>query len=627
MQVSQVNSNIPKVNNGRISRNINNKNQSFKGIGVAVDKFALGVANAIENGGLVLSFTLQDMLGTNIPRPVMGLLRNKKENKGKTNIRFAAKEFVREILTGPSMFIIPAIMLSVAKKFVGKTINVPMKVIKSLGDIHANQALNNAGGVINKQEFIQNAFATIIKNAKNEPNISETTIEKANELAKLLTEQVNKNGTKEAIKQISEEFINISKKYAKDAAHTNFTTVKLSDNTSVPVKDAINFITSYADDVVEKVRTSNTQNIEELIKNITNKKVISRFAMNTIMFAAVMTFLQVIPKLYNKAEGKENAGLKGLMKEETLNDSSLNDIKPKENKTSPSFGSAASFANKLTSSGLFGKIVQGAEFEGINVSFPLLLSVMGFGIILPRTVQAKDKYDREEILRRDVTTCAVMCFAEKALRKWFSKFNETKSGLVLAAKETGFKTQGLLKRLFDYSRPIKGVKLLSSDQIVSNYSGIDNYKDGIKGFCDFISEQGGDLRKVFSLTEESKLLVESVLQKEGASLSSANNNTITSILEKAKNSDEVKQLIKLFEDKNNPWVTKARTLNARFTALSVIVLVPVLLGFFLPWFNEKTTKRKFTEEHSVKNNDTNINNNFLIKNNSELFSDIANFTK
>ncbi len=627
MQVSQVNSNLPKVNNGRQSRNINNKSQSFKGIGLVADKFALEVANAIENGGLFVSFTLQDMLGTNVPRPVMGLLRNKKENKGKTNKSFAAKELVREMLTGPSMFIIPAIMLTITKKLIGKTINVPMKVIKSLGNIHANQAINSAGEAINKQEFIQNAFAAIIKNAKSESAASETTIKKANELTKLLTEQVDKKGTKEAIKQISEEFINISKKYADDAAHTDFTTVKLAENTSVPVKDVINYITSYADDVVEKVRTSNTPNIEGLIKNIANKKVIGRFAMNTLMFAAVMTFLQVIPKLYNKAEGKENAGLKGLMKEETLNDSSLNDIKPKENKSVPSFGSAASFANKLTGSSLFGKIAQGAEFEGCNVSFPLLLAIMGFGILMPRTIQAKDKYDREEILRRDVTTCTVMCFAEKELRKGFSKFNENKSGLVLAAKEAGFKTKSPLKRLFDYLRPIKGVRVLSTDQIISKYSGLDNYRDGIKGFCDFISQQGGNLRKVFSLTEESKSLVESALQKEGSSLSNADNATITAILEKAKNSDEVKKLVKLFEDKNNPWVTKAKTLNARFTALSVIVLVPAFLGFFLPWFNEKTTKRKFTEEHTVKNNDTKINNNFLAGNNSELFSDIANFTK
>ena len=625
MQVSKVNIDVPKQitkqNNGRETSN--NNIQSFKGIGMMADKFALGVANAIENGGLAVSFTLQDMLGTNLPRPIMGLRRNKKENKGAQNTKFAAKELVREMLTGPSMFFIPGTMLAIGKKVAGKTVGVPAQAIDALGDIHAAQPLTQAGEAIGKQEFYKNAFSQIIKNAKSETEASKETLDTAADFARrLINGAKDKASSKEAITSISSDFIDISKKYATDAAHTDFTQAALSGSMKSNIKNTISYITSYADDVVEKAKSQDKSKITEYIKNTANKKVIGRFALNLAMFGAVMTFLQVIPKLYNKAEGKDNAGLKGLMKEETLRD----DYTQKD-KSKPSFGSAAGIAKTITGSGIVNKFARAVEFSGPSLSFPLLVGVMGFGIMFPRLKNAKDKYDREEILRRDAVTCAVMCVGEKQLRKGFSKLNENKSGLVLAAKEKGFSNKPLLKRVFNYLRPINGVQVLSSNQIVSKYSNIEAYKDGFKGFCDFISGQGGNLSKVFGLTKDSSSIVGSLLEKEGTTLAKADNETITKVLDKAKDSEEIKKLTELFKDKNNPWVTKAKTLNARFTALSVLVLVPVFLGFMLPWINEKTTKRKFREDNTINRHpQTNALVNLNYKT-SDLFKDMANFKK
>ena len=141
--------NIPKQpnNKGREGLNSSKKSESFNGLMTGVDKLSLGVANLIENGGLAVSFTLQDMIGTNIPRPLMGLVRNSKENKGDFNLSFAAKELVREMLTGPSMFIIPGAMLKVAKPIFGKTINMPAKTIKALGEIHKKEILKNGQAI------------------------------------------------------------------------------------------------------------------------------------------------------------------------------------------------------------------------------------------------------------------------------------------------------------------------------------------------------------------------------------------------------------------------------------------------------------------------------------------------
>ena len=157
MRINRITTDIPKnktkqsqdYNKININNNIRTKNNpTFKG---GLDSFCLGVADLIENGGLAISFTFQDMLGTNLPRPIMGLRRNTKENKGEKNLKFAAKELVREMLTGPSMFLIPMGMLGVGKRIIGKTIDVPMKFIKSFGEIHAAQAINEAGEAISKQ--------------------------------------------------------------------------------------------------------------------------------------------------------------------------------------------------------------------------------------------------------------------------------------------------------------------------------------------------------------------------------------------------------------------------------------------------------------------------------------------
>ena len=671
MQISRISTAVPdRINqnnkktktqqNNYANNNIDKSKQqvSFKG---TIDKFCLGLANLIENGGLAISFTLQDMLGTNLPRPIMGLKRNSKENKGEVNTNFAAKELVREMLTGPSMFVIPGIMLWAGKPIFGKSIDIPMNIIKSLGEIYAANPLieqkeaaatikkpfyknifsrtsdkTNLQKVAGKKDFYKSAFAEILKRAKSETNPSKETLEKATELAQQLINIPKGSGKKikaekkALIENISSEIIDISKKFAKDPAHTDFTVAKLSDTTAVPVKDAISHIMAYADDVVKKATRRSPEKAQDFIKKISNRKILGRFTTNIVMYGTVLAFLQIIPKLYNKAEGKDNAGLKGLMKEETFNNKpEAKEDKPVKDKSNPSFGSSAKAVSTLTGSGIIGKIAHGLEFEGLNLSFPMLLGVMGLGVLLPRTIQAKDKYDREEILRRDLTTCTVMCLGEKELRKGFSKLNEKNSGFVLAAKEKGFENKSFFKRLFDYLRPEKGVRVLSTDQIVSKYSEINKYKDGIKGFCEFIEGQGGNLSKVFSLTDESKTIVQRLLEKEGKDIATADNSTIKEVLSKAIDSDDVKKLTELFEKHDNPWVTKAKTLNARFTALSVLVLVPVFLGFMLPWINEKTTKRKFAEENAKKLSDNINKNNFFMSQNKvpDLFSDIANFTK
>jgi len=656
MQVSKVNTSFDAGKKAE-SRNIKSAAQPFKGI---IDSISLGTANAIENGGLAVSFTLQDMLGTNFPRPIMGLLRNQKENHGKKNKSFAAKEFVREFLTGPSMFIIPGAMLKICKdvfKF-GNLCDVPVKYIRELSRIHAENAVKD-GKIADRFEFFKDSFAQIVKNAKGETEISKDTVKTAEKYAKILEnampEYYNiKNSGKlfagwradrfleSKAKVLLSRFEKVSKAYSDDAVHADFTAVKISDKAAGSMKNTVKYLAAYAEDAVQKAAGQSKDKVKDFIKNLADKKTAGRFALNIAMYAAVLGFLQVIPKLYNSAEGQSNAGLKGLMQEETFNDKELNAKYAKQpdkadsskNKANPSFGSMFTpIADKLTDGGRLSRFANNAaEFDGCNLSFPFLLFLMFGGILLPRTLKAKDKYDREEILRRDLISCAVMCFAAKELEKGFSKLNEVKSGLVLASKDKGFKDKSLFKRFFDYLKPITGVRVLSTDQIRAKYTDIDKYKEGVKGFCDFISGQGGQLNKVFSLSEKSKEIVNELLKKEGKDIASADNAAITAAIEKAKGTDALERLASLFRNRNNPWVVKARTLNSKFTALSVLVLVPLFLGFMLPFINERSTKKRIKDELAASKTPGAASNNknfdFMkeIKNNS-VFSEMVKYTK
>lgn len=628
MQISSVNTNFPIQSNYK--NNCNNKNissinnTSFKG----VDNSCLALSTMIENGGFKVSFLIVDMLGTVIPRIAEGAMRNQDENNGELNYRFAAKEAAREITSGPSIFIVPFVIdkcsqdyLSKFSDVFGKSSGISADFIRAFGEIHAQNAVKN-GKVASKEEFFKNTFCVILKNAKGELTITAATEKEARSFAQTLyaaSQSKKKGALVSAIDSLSSKFVNISKANAVDGVHTDFTVAKVSDKASSSFRKATQNMVDFADDVVEKASKQSAENAKNFTVELVDKKIIARAGHNIVKYGAVIGVFQLIPKFYNLVEGDENAGLKGLMKQETLGDNNVNNNSDKSN---PSFGAGSSFSKSITGDGFFSKFLRNMEFDGCSMSFPQLAFFMLSAILYPRIKNARDEYDREEIIRRDVVTCAAMCAGEKILRHAFSKINEVKSGFVLATKGIDFKRKNIFRRVLDYLNPMNGIQMLSSEQIRAKYTNIGNYKKGIVGFCDFISEQGGNLSKLFSIDKTSKSIVEKLLKKEGKDLASADNITITKVLEKNMHSKDVKKLTALFYETkrtkkanpswldkilgqtenvdDNPWVKKARTLNARFTALSVLVLVPAFLGFMLPAINERATKKRIAKLQASK---------------------------
>lgn len=307
--------------------------QSFKG---GFDSVIIGTMDAIERGGLFASFTMQDFLGTILPRPLAGLTRNQKENNGKKNTKFALKEIIRETTSGPSMFVIPLLILTPIKKFVGKALDVPTNFIKGLGDIYKNnispEKITDASKM--KLDYYIQAFKNVLSTSTGKPvdEISEQAEKMAQSLLDMETSEKTPfikqlkgdyiPGTKQFINnQLADDFTTLIKQTSNNAS-TDFLTASITkdgEKISAPFKKVITYISDYADDAINKtLKNHNTvNNLKEFIENFNNKRICGRFAINAIMTVVVTSFLAIVPKLYNMG-GKENPALIGLDASKTV---------------------------------------------------------------------------------------------------------------------------------------------------------------------------------------------------------------------------------------------------------------------------------------------------------------------
>lgn len=330
MQVQTISSQSPK---SKINNNFKTlHNQSFKG---GFDNTVIAVMDAIDRGGLFASFTTQDMLGTNLPRPIMGLRRNKKENQGKKNTTLALKEAIREFTTGPSMFAIPGAILFLSKRFIGKSLNIPSKAIHKMGKLFEDtvNATNAATPEKLKLEYYKNAFSNILSSstkqskkaiASNSKKMAEDLVAlealKHKPFIKKLKGTKTEGFYEDAMDSLVDKFMKLRKNSIKDVSNSFFSaTIKTADGeATMPIEKLIKHVAEYADDAIGKTSAfvKNAASIDNgavknFIINFNNKRICQRFGLNILMSAAVISFLTIIPRLYNVS--KDNPALRGLV--------------------------------------------------------------------------------------------------------------------------------------------------------------------------------------------------------------------------------------------------------------------------------------------------------------------------
>ena len=318
------------------------------------------------------------------------------------------------------------------------------------------------------------------------------------------------------------------------------------------------------------------------------------------MWGAVVAFYTIIPKLYNLGL-KSDPGLKGL-------DNKTAQENKEQNSKNISFqgGIASKLGKTAIENEKFGNFLSKFEFNGASMPITAMLTLL-FGFCLPpRYLNAKSDKERKEILVRDISSFAAILFGAKALSRGFSDILAKVSGLALNIKPEDH-SKGLFHKIKNYVTAGEGINVLSSEQIVSKYSKIDQYKDGINGFFDFLEENGGNVKKVLNIDNTVKENAELIIKNfNGKSIKDATVTEIREAFTKAKSANAKSQLAEalekihtVFSSADNKFIGKAKTLNSLFGFLSMLVLVPTFM-IWLARYCERMTKKAVEKEQAQK---------------------------
>jgi hypothetical protein len=597
----------------------------------------------IEQGGYAASFIIQDGLGFITPRVGKGLLRGSlktdengqpvmDENgkqKRELNWQLARKEFIREIITGPSAFLIPCAMFYGIKKWGGAANNVKLNYINGFEEPFTKFAQANAdklvsGAALDKKQFYKNVYAEIIERSINSKlpegeriptgRIDETAgkmAERLTEAEKIMADKTikGKKAKRAELAKLGESVEDMFMKLKKSnlGGAVNELAVEFNDakggTKGGNISELGKALGEYFDDAVKSIKKSlgeniSPENIEKEIKHFTNKRMGSRVLTNLGVFAAIALFYAQIPKLYNMGQNG-NPALKGTALNNTQNEQQKSDNKAKQVAFTGGFGKALSTAGEtIFSNAKLKKLSDIFEFDG-NIISGAAMPVLLYGFCIPpRLRKAEDKYDYGEIIFRDMTSFTALLFGAKALARLFSDGFTKITGLALNKKDLS--NRNVFQKVFDYLNPLdKRHSVLSSKQLESKYTNIDKYKGGVNGFMQFIEESGGNIKKALSKDKKIKAAVQDILNEFGDGKSYAD-ATVTEIKDalKAAHGNADKTLIQKFYSlfgNENKLLSKAKTCNSAFGFISTIILIPSLI-IWIASKCEKMTKQRAEQD-------------------------------
>lgn len=593
----------------------NAQNVNFGGVGDGVVMFMDG----IERGGFVAGFLAQDAVGMVAPRILEGLYRNSEET-GHLNWDFAQREMLRECLSGPSTFVIPLVMMTAIKKYSGTANNVKVDFIKAFGEEFSNYAGGKGVDVSNLKRTQSEYFEQVYKNVLKTSTDNKIPAEELDELAKDFadrTMQINSAKSKGFFKKISgkkvagsredlisemaNKFISIRKKYTSPSTPHWVAEIGTGDSKklSASIASFTSNLLDYANDATENAKSfvnkNKDGNVVDFIKNHKMRRMGSRFATNLGIWLSVVGFSLTIPKIYNMGLQGKNPGMVGLEEPEAnVDDKKAENKQDKKNQADKvNFsGRQEVFKNiseKMTKGKNFKKFSDFFEFDGLSMTANSTLALL-YGVYMPtRLMGASDKHDTKEIWTRDLLSFTSILFGASAISRGFSKIMSGVSGLALNSTPENH-DKSLLHKAKNYL--IGGINVFKSDELTARYSNVHEYEGGINGFFDFVTENGGNLKRMLAIDSDIKKHTEKILNKE---LIHSKNSEIEEAFKNAKGSKELDAIYEILKNPENKLVKRAKLLNSTFGFLSTIVLVPAFM-IWLARYCENMTKKDVNDE-------------------------------
>ena len=632
--------------NGTITQQNTNPQQieyapNFKAAGFtgALNLFG-STMQGIEDGGFLVSFLIQDLLGMTVPRTGAAFLRDK-EVTGNYNIQEGFEVLGREGLTGPCMMAVAPIMFALAAK-AGRSTSANSQLIKrfgnSLKEIIAKPEFDKA--LLNnkeafKQEFYKTNLRDILANTVGKENAKEDSV-------KFIMEQISKYEKIPADAVLPKNIVGIkSKSKYRDerigeiANHINsirYSTSseldmldklrvgssKLNDIKTFSTKDAIESMIKYSDDAI--ALNKNLAKLDEAAaEDIKNSSIAKRFITNVTTIAATLGVLSVLPKLYirsnvspgartamqlKEAKAAEEAKAKEAEKNENSNEVSFKGSKPNQSWL-------AKFGKKISKFTDKDFAARELEYNGHNFTNTLMAGLSLFGLLAPRGLKAynraqvdengkKDLTELYEILIRDVSSSLSVVFAVPMLTRAAVTAYEDKSGFVLMHKD---RNMSKWATSLDLINPYSKAHVLTNSEIKSLYNGIDS-QEKMMNFCKYIDNNGGDLQKILAKSEHAETVFndKTIKLSELAKLSKKEKNAkIMSIFEKLGKEGGVdkkavdEMITKLMKGGSQPKANKilgfARGLNSIPGVITTFLISPYLLGWFIPRLTYANTRR------------------------------------
>ena len=595
------------------------------------------IMNWIENGGFLVLFLIQDFFGMTVPRSIAGFLRDK-EVTGQYNIQEGFEVLGREGLTGPCMMAVAPISLYLAAKC-GQTTSVNSKLIQyygnSLKEMIAepnfdHKLLKNPSQF--KNEFYRKNIIEALENTLGKENVSKETIEYV--MTQLKNMENIPEGTKldkfrgkakyrsQCMDNIVERINNI--KYSTSSDLNMLQKLQLGKNKGENVfktRNALDGMIKYANDAItanKKLEKLDSVMAESIKHNALGKRVLTTVS----MIAATLGVLSVLPKIYARSNTAPGAR-KNLVPN--------NDNDSKQNITFK--GKNGGFIEKLGKAVEKNKsefVSKELEYNGHNFTHTLMTGLSIFGLLTPRGLRAynraetdengkKDLTELYEIIFRDVTSSLAVVFAVPMMTRAAVTSYEKNSGFVLMQKD---RTLNKSKTILDLFNPYSKAHVLSNAEITSLYNNIDS-KEKMVNFCKYIEQNGGDLEKVLSKSEEVKTVFndKTFYLDSIKNLSKADKNKkIISFFENIESN--AGKLTKSVDQKNiNKLITKlmkgaaaggkgnkiaafARGLNSVPGILTTFFISPYILGWVIPrltYINTRRIHAKEDRERELKN--------------------------
>ncbi len=300
--------------------------QNFNGAVRIIGDANKALMKKIETGGFFLEFVLLDLMGMVLPRVYQGFNRNKKE-LGHLNYKAGTEEFLRESITGPSMFLIPLATVMIAGKALGKGVQINGNTMKKFISIFKKTGNNMAQDSV---EALQKGFAgelfdeLFTKNAKRIKDASfaglKTLNEYKQEFVKILTDGISDKSQKTKGK-FCDLIADINATYFKKVNTENIDVI-LPDKTTSAIAgnmfdDAKKFMTDIIpsckatiSEITKKGKEISTDVINSTIDGFNTLRKNGRKTMCLVGGILLSSFLSIIPKIYQIT--KTNPALEGI---------------------------------------------------------------------------------------------------------------------------------------------------------------------------------------------------------------------------------------------------------------------------------------------------------------------------